>query len=406
MFLGMDDTDSPDGMCTTYLGAMFAENLRRAGYTIGEMRLVRLNPNVVWKTRGNAAVCLEIFGGTTEVIFAAACKLVETFAKFDCEDTNPGIVVVDERPDPAYYYQALQRFCTIEETVQRLESIGAHYRGYKSGLGLIGALAAVSSILPDATYELLAYRSPERFGTPREIVEKSFFTSAAITSPHTWDTVDPIAGTVVCVPHGKDPVLYGIRGESPEWVEHSVAQLQSESPAFSQIWRTNQGTDAHLLVYDGELLDGSSYCMDGVVTVAPVTGRGGHVSFVLRLDVGGRTIIVFAFEPTKEFRRAVRRLLPGDRVTLCGSWQKNSLRLEKFRLNTLALAEIRKSPKCPVCGGRMTSAGRGKGYKCRSCSERIRKIATIPREIIKGWYEVPPGARRHLTKPIVRMRDI
>jgi tRNA(Ile2)-agmatinylcytidine synthase len=208
------------------------------------------------------------------------------------------------------------------------------------------------------------------------------------------------------VPHGKDPVLYGIRGESPEWVERSATQLQSESPAFSQIWRTNQGTDAHLLFYDGEPLDGSSYHMDGIVTAAPVTGRGGHVSFVLRPDVGGKTITAFAFEPTKEFRHAVRRLLPGDRVTLCGSWQKNSLRLEKFRLNTLALAVIRKSPKCPVCGGRMTSAGREKGYKCRSCSERIRKIATLPREITKSWYEVPPGARRHLTKPIVRMRDI
>ncbi|HJK54560.1 MAG TPA: tRNA(Ile2) 2-agmatinylcytidine synthetase, partial [Methanocorpusculum sp.] len=109
----MDDTDSPDGMCTTYLGAMLAENLRRAGYTVGEMRLVRLNPNVVWKTRGNAAVCLEISGGTPEEIFDSACRLIEEFAEFGCENTNPGIVVVNERPNPAFYYQALQRFCTI-----------------------------------------------------------------------------------------------------------------------------------------------------------------------------------------------------------------------------------------------------------------------------------------------------
>ena len=100
MFLGMDDTDSPDGMCTTYLGAMLAENLRRAGYTVGEMRLVRLNPNVVWKTRGNAAVCLEISGGTPEEVFDSACRLVEEFAEFGCENTNPGIVVVNERNGP------------------------------------------------------------------------------------------------------------------------------------------------------------------------------------------------------------------------------------------------------------------------------------------------------------------
>ncbi|MCZ0860277.1 tRNA(Ile)(2)-agmatinylcytidine synthase [Methanocorpusculum sp. MG] len=405
MFLGIDDTDSPDGMCTTYLGAMLAENLRRAGYTVGEMRLIRLNPNVVWKTRGNAAVCLEVTGGTPEAVFDAACGLVEEFAEFDCENTNPGVVVVKERPDPAFYYQALQRFCTIGETVRRLDKIGALYCGYKCGRGLIGALAAVSSVLPDATYELLAYRSPERFGTPREIVEESFFASAAATFPHTWDTVDPAAGTVVCVPHGKDPVLYGIRGESPEWVEASAALLLSEPPTFSQIWKTNQGTDAHLLDYDGEPLEGLSYRIDGVVIAEPLTRCGGHVQFLFMPDTGGPAIIVFAFEPTKEFRHMVRRLLSGDRITLCGSWRKNALHLEKFRANTLVTTEVRESPKCPVCGGRMTSAGYGKGYKCRNCSGRIRDVAVQMREITEGWYEVPPDARRHLAKPIARMQD-
>ena len=95
MFLGMDDTDSPDGMCTTYLGAMLAENLRRAGYTVGEMRLVRLNPNVAWQTRGNAAVCLEISGGTPAEIFDSAGRLIAGFAEFGGENTKPGLVVVN-----------------------------------------------------------------------------------------------------------------------------------------------------------------------------------------------------------------------------------------------------------------------------------------------------------------------
>ena len=83
MFIGMDDTDSPDGMCTTYLGAMLAEKLQRAGYRVGELRLVRLNPNVVWKTRGNAAVCLEVFGDDTKEVFGLACRIVEEYAEFD-----------------------------------------------------------------------------------------------------------------------------------------------------------------------------------------------------------------------------------------------------------------------------------------------------------------------------------
>lgn len=405
MFLGMDDTDSPDGMCTTYLGAMLADNLRRAGYTVGELRLIRLNPNVVWKTRGNAAVCLEVSGGTPEAVFDAACELVEAFAEFDCENTNPGVVLVNERPDPAFYYQALQRFCTIDETVRRLEKIGALYRGYKCGRGLIGALAAVSSVLPDATYELLAYRAVEKFGTTREIEPESFFASAAATFPHTWDTVDPAAGTVVCVPHGKDPVLYGIRGESPEWVKRSADQLISEPPAFSRIWKTNQGTDAHLLEYDGKPQEGLSYRIDGEVYGYPMTVCGGHVWFSFRPDAGGDLITVFAFEPTKEFRHTVRKLHFGDRLMLCGSWRNDALHLEKFRADILARAWRRESPKCPVCGGRMTSAGYNKGYKCRSCSGRIREVEAIEqrRGITLGWYEVPPGARRHLAKPIARI---
>lgn len=402
MFVGMDDTDSPDGMCTTYLGAKLARILDRAGMTIGELTLVRLNPNVVWKTRGNAAVCLEVSGGDADEVFRAVCSLVEASAVFSCANTNPGVVVVDDRPDPAFYYQALQRFCTIEETVARLDAVGARYRGYKCGRGLIGALAAVSAVLPDATFELLAYRQPGRWNLPRDVMPESFFASEQATMPHTWDTADVAAGTVVCVPHGKDPVLYGIRGESPEWVSRSAAMLCTEEPEFTRIWKTNQGTDAHLVRYEGTPEEGISYQMDGVVVSVPETGRGGHVRFTLQPDAGGDPFAVFAFEPTKGFRHSVQKLLPGDRITICASFPNRVLNLEKFRLAVPAAAELRSSPKCPACRGRMTSAGRGKGYKCRNCSGRVRVAGQRERDIQTGWYEVPPGARRHLAKPIVR----
>jgi tRNA(Ile2)-agmatinylcytidine synthase len=51
----------------------------------------------------------------------------------------------------------------------------------------------------------------------------------------------------------------------------------------------------------------------------------------------------------------------------------------------------------------MESAGRGQGYRCRDCgtaSERVRK--RIDRDLERGWYEVPPCARRHVAKPLVR----
>ncbi len=404
MILGLDDTDSPDGMCTTSLGALIAEELERLGYEVTNHRLVRLNPNVIWKTRGNAAICIGISGGDPKTVFDIACGFVDRFARFECEKTNPGVVVVDSPPDPAFYYQALQRFCTIEETVKRLERIGALYKGYKNGRGLIGALAAVSSVLPDKTYECLAYRKVEVLGTPRVFEKEGFFTSEEKTAPHTWDTVDFIRKEIVCVPHGKDPVLYGIRGENPDWVEKATGFLDTEEPELSRIWETNQGTDAHLLPLPKRgPVEGESYRFSGSVESAPVTNRGGHVQFTILAN--GVSITVFAFEPTKYFRNAVRELTGGDRITVCGSFQKGVLHLEKFRPELLAEPENRSSPRCPVCGGRMTSAGKDKGYKCRECSARVRDVEGRERTIQTVWYEVPPGSRRHLAKPAVRMRD-
>ncbi len=397
MFLGLDDTDSPDGMCTTYLGALIADALRAGGCTVRSMRLIRLNPNVPWKTRGNAGVAIE-FDGDMEFCVQTADRFITRYAMFDCANTNPGFVVCRDKPPAEYYYQALREFCTIEETVARLNALGARYRGYKNGRGLIGALAAISAVLPDKTYEYLAYRRPDAFGTPRLFDAESFRAADAATAPHTWDTWDVLAGKPVCLPHGKDPVLFGLRGESPEWVARAAALVKTETPDRFVIWETNQGTDAHLLSTDGEFLDGRSYVYTGTVASAPVTSRGGHVT----IRVGA--VDCLAFEPTKEFRDAVRALAPGDRVTVYGGYQNGGLHLEKFRLLSCAAAEDRTSPVCPLCGGRMTSAGRGKGYKCRSCPGRVREPAYLPRSIQPGWYEVPPDARRHLAKPVLRMQ--
>src|SRR5207247_4031559 len=61
--IGVDDTDSLRGMCTTFLAAELVRDLTRDFDLVGYPRLVRLNPNIPWKTRGNAAVCLRIGSG-------------------------------------------------------------------------------------------------------------------------------------------------------------------------------------------------------------------------------------------------------------------------------------------------------------------------------------------------------
>jgi tRNA(Ile2)-agmatinylcytidine synthase len=264
MRIGIDDTDSPAGMCTTYLGAVLIRRLMQMGMTLEEARVIRLNPNVTWKTRGNAAVCLEVRGDPA-IAFHSACQLVEELADFSCENTNPGVVVVNQPMTPGFYLQAVQDFCEIDEAVNLLDRCNASYRGYKNGRGLIGATAAVCSELPDRTYELLAYRSPERWGTVREVETESLFAAEMNTFPHTWDSVDSESGTVVCVPHTPDPVLFGIRGESPEWVSVARSRVESEETALEQVFVTNQGTDVHLIEHpSGSLKEGCSYLSPGV----------------------------------------------------------------------------------------------------------------------------------------------
>jgi tRNA(Ile2)-agmatinylcytidine synthase len=402
MFIGIDDTDSPQGMCTTYLGAVLARRLIREHMRVNEARLVRLNPNVTFKTRGNAAIALDV-AGNRDHAFAIACAAVEELADFSCENTNPGVVVVDTRPDPAFYRKAVTDFCQIDEAVELLEAAGALYRGYKNKRGLIGATAAVAGVLEDRTSEILVYRQPERWGSPRDVDRASLFAAEETTFPRTWDTVDTANEVVVCVPHTPDPVLFGIRGENPSWVMMARSMVESEKPGLEQIWVTNQGTDAHLLAGRiGELLGGLSYRVKGTVADIPKTGMGGHVSFTIR--DGNYTVRCMAYEPTKNFRQIVRQLVPGDEVIAVGSYKKGSINLEKMRVVALVKATTTRPPLCIACNKRMTSDGKGKGYKCKKCGARANdtEILEISRTLKPGWYEVPPTARRHLAKPLCR----
>src|SRR5213594_382175 len=62
LYLGVDDTDSLRGMCTTFLATELVRALPDWDL-IGYPRLVRLNPNIPWKTRGNGAICVRLGRG-------------------------------------------------------------------------------------------------------------------------------------------------------------------------------------------------------------------------------------------------------------------------------------------------------------------------------------------------------
>jgi len=179
--------------------------------------------------------------------------------------------------------------------------------------------------------------------------------------------------------------------------------VQSEKPGIEQIWVTNQGTDAHILAGRiGELIEGLSYRVQGIVEDVPLTITGGHVSFTIcHRD---NTVRCMAYEPTKNFRQIVRQLVPGDEIIAFGSFKKGSINLEKINIVSLSHPVTSRPPICSSCKKRMTSDGTGKGYKCKKCGARDNnpEIKEISRTLKPGWYEVPPTARRHLAKPLCR----
>ncbi|MEF8801507.1 MAG: tRNA(Ile)(2)-agmatinylcytidine synthase [Halolamina sp.] len=414
--VGVDDTDSRKrGMCTTYLAARIAERIESAGGDVERRLLVRLNPAVDRKTRGNAALAVHTDLDAEKAADIAREELAP-LAETEDPRTSPGLVVADCDPEAVpeqvaqFASDAVRSFHDLDDALALAADAGFETESWAEGYGRIGALAAVGAYraFEEWTYEQIAYRAFERCGTPREVDEASLFAAADEGYPAAWDTVDHGEGEAVCVPSAPGPILYGIRGESPEAVRSVAAGIESEPVERDALFLTNQGTDAHLRAVDvddlGELRDDRAYRVDAVVTDEPATRRGGHVFLRVRAADGDSTELqAAAFEPTKRFRDRVRALRRGDRLTLCGEVSDSTLKLEKFAVRDLNRTAER-NPVCPDCGNTMSSAGREQGYRCRDCNTSApgKETVELDRELEQGWYEVPPCARRHIAKPLVR----
>ncbi|WP_020222936.1 tRNA(Ile)(2)-agmatinylcytidine synthase, partial [Halarchaeum acidiphilum] len=285
----------------------------------------------------------------------------------------------------------------IADATALCDALDYRREGWKNGRGRIGALAAVGAwrAFADWSYEHIAYRERERWGSERDVDPESVFAAADERYPAAWDTIDRGEGETVCVPHTPGPILHGIRGDDPDACRAVATAIDGEPIDAARLFVTNQGTDVHLRDAGSlaTLDDGRAYRVDGTVVSPPETRRGGHV-FVEIADDTDR-IRCAAFEPTKRFRDRVRDLRTGDELTVCGEVSEGTLKLEKFALRERVTTE-RVTPTCPECGRTMESAGADQGYRCRDCGTRApgKVAAPVERDLEPGWYEVPPCARR------------
>jgi len=417
LHIGLDDTDSPEGGCTTYVAAVLVERLMGLGAEFkGYPTLLRLNPNTPWKTRGNASVCLrlDIDEPRYQDVRNVVKELVEKYGEFSCDNTNPGVVFLKgEVPDDVKEYSDTVVRSLVEKklAMDLIEKHGMDYLEYKNGRGLIGALAAVGGTLEgDLTYELLTYRTPENWGTPRKMDDASIVAMDEALSDSTFNNLDE-KGKPLITPRGQDPVLFGVRGETPEAVHNAMQMIKSLEPVERwMICRSNQGTDLHFdsPVKISELEPYNPAVVNGKVASIPVTIEGGHVFFSLKDETGA--VDCAAFEPTGSFRAVVRKLIPGDEMTVYSGVsiheKELTLNIEKLVLHDTASLVSYVKPRCPECGGSTGSMGKDQGLRCKKCGYRGVDLVEEPveqeRGIIPGIYLPDKDAHRHLTKPYER----
>ncbi len=416
--VGIDDTDSKEGMCTTYVGAVVISRLKTDGIELSDYpKLIRLNPNWKMKTRGNCAVAfaVDIKKHQIHVLQETVLRTVNELAELKVDTTNPGVVFYRSDKIPStlkeFSRKVVQDVVTIEEAESHAKKIGAEVHKFKLGRGIIGSLAAIGNTLEnDWTFELIAYRVLENRGTPRKVQAESVVDLNDKTYSDTFDNLDPSTGEIRITPHTPCPILYGIRGESPKDIMKAHKIVRSLEPIERVvIFKTNQGTDEHLR--EGKIDEAKPYLsliVDGVVCKDPTILTGGHVVFRVKDETG--EIDCAAYEPTRQFRNEVRQLIVGDKVRVFGGIKEKpelplTINLEKLAILELAPLLRKENPVCASCGKRMKSEGRGKGYSCKKCKIRVLispKMVELPRGIVIKKFEVPPRARRHLSRPLVR----
>jgi tRNA(Ile2)-agmatinylcytidine synthase len=421
MHIGLDDTDSTRRGCTTYVAALLVEKLEKLGANFNDYpNLARLNPNVPWKTRGNGALCLRImYDRDVEVkIEETVISTVEENSDLEWKGTDPGVVFFPKARIPrdvkAFAKAAITGVVGLGEALRLLRKHGAEAVGFKDGRGVIGGLAAVGATLEeDHTYEILAYRVPSNRGAKRKIDEASVFEMDEATAPYTFNNVDEERGRVIITPRGPDPILFGVRGESAGAVKAAFKLVRPLEPVERWvIFRTNQGTDAHLRRISSlkQARPYGSIIAKATVSTNPLMIRGRHVIFGIRDE--DCQVDCAAYEPTGGLRKTAMKLMMGDSVEVYGAVKPPTedrpltINLEKIRVLKLAQKLAYQNPLCSKCGRRLNSMGRGQGFRCEKCGAKYPKLAktavAVKRDLNAGLYFTATRSQRHLSKPLRR----
>jgi len=409
--LGIDDTDSRGGQCTTYIASKIISNLINNEF-IDYPNLVRLNPNVPWKTKGNAAVCFRFQANNPKEIFNKVSKIVKQQAP---KESHSGIVLYEgEKVNVKLknlYKDSLKGIININRVKRIIKENEILSDG---GLGIIGALASIGAdFTRDHTFEIIAYRKKENWGVKRNVDYNSVVKMDKITGKDTFSNIDLEKEKLLVSPNGPDPVLVGIRGENPLSLIKALNLLELGEPIESFIiFRSNQGTGDHLEqeLDVNRLKSYSSGYIDGHLSKKAWVEKGGHVYFEIMKS--NNSCICAVYEPAGDLRKIAIQLNEGDYLKIYGGIRKPTTKHQLvLNVEQIEILKINDSYKymnniCKKCEKRMGSLGFMKGYRCEKCGKKYpyaKKIKIqIDRDIKPGIYLPPLRSQRHLTKPYSR----
>jgi len=390
-WLGLDDTDSLAGGCTTKSMEDLLQNLPD-DVRVGTVRLVRLWPFASGRTRGNAALSVELLCDDEEALLSHLDRwwaeelsnlkgLISPSHHSDRPQvpSDPGMVWFDSQPDPMHYWSAVQHHVEAIDLPQATKSWG--------GAGIIGATAAAAWPGVNSTWESIAWRQTSNTDAPRSVCTKSL---AEIDNwPGTFMSRDPRSGTSLIAPRGHSPVLCGVRATTEEQAEQALTHLLSspntEPSAGHRTFKTNQASGDHLQPVVRAMVE--DVVVDAQRKHAKVeTTQGIWISF----GEGG---------PVNQLARWLKK---GDIVELNGlESEDGTFHMEQLRVVSWnARTQLR--PLCSNCNVRMKSMGRNQGVRCPTCKQRLDDSwVDVPSEPpFKDWVEPPASARRHLARPL------
>ena len=416
LHVGIDDTDSPKGMCTTFLSYKIVKFLEDQNIEfIDYPSLIRFNPNIPWKTRGNGAVHLTIKTKNPKKIKKKITQFVANYSDTK-NGANPGLVFYQNESIPESFHKfsnlALWKLISRKNAKQFVSEnkIDSFYLG--NGQGLVGAIGAIGYKFADHTFELLSYRKKSQIGKKRIINKDSVRKMQSVTFPDTFNSYDNESNRVLITPHGPDPVFYGIRGETAKSVITASSMVSANEKLDGyMVFRSNQGTGDHLkneLQID-DLEPFTSGFLVGQVCNKPVIDKGGHVFF--SVEAKGKRIKCGVYKPRK-ITKVAENLIGGDKIRIGGGIRKASKHHERVInvefLDVLDLAKniLLTNPTCKKCNKKMKSKGNRQGFECIRCGSKLfsKSNLEIPRKLESKLYLPTVSAHRHLTRPYQRIR--